>query len=149
MKVPAVYIISIGIFSAIARACLELLDRSKQKDEAILVTMSLINCVALGFVIVVLLSDLRRSCAQRIQKAGLLSGEKKNLIFWMKVILAIPIVIYILCGSLYMYIWKSTCVNDIMSVIALSISIANDKLADELGVSVYMAAKRINKLRTR
>lgn len=48
-----------------------------------------------------------------------------------------------------MYIWKSTCVNDIMSVIALSISIANDKLADELGVSVYMAAKGINKLRTR
>ena len=149
MKVPSIFIIGTGIIAAIARGCFELLNKGEQKDEAILIIMALINCIALGFVFLILFNDLMKICETKIQGAGLLSKEKAGTKLYLKIMFSIPLILYVICGGLYVCKWKSVCANDIMAVIALSVSIANDRLAEELAEPMYIIARKIYNIRTR
>ena len=139
----SMFIVSTGIIIAISRF---LLGHIISTDtQHILIVMAVVNYVALGFVLLFLYNELYRRCKDKISSSGLDTLTKKkcnSVVFTFSVTL---LVLYLSFGIIYMICLKSNDLNDVISIIALSISIATNGLVDDYYNSYYRLVLNIAK----
>ena len=121
------FIICTGIIIAIGRFLLGLNDPSNNT----LLVMAIVNYVAFGFVILFLYNDLERRCLEKITKAGTDTNTKHNRRLVTKIVSLVLLVIYLIFGGYYLIKLKSNSLNDVISIVALSISIAANDLVEK------------------
>ena len=131
------FIIITGIIIASSRLMLGYIESSTQKDEAVLIIMAVVNYIALAFVILFLNNDLISYCKEKINKAGIDTNEKKKRKGIIYILSAIYLFIYFILGMLYIVYLKTNDLNDAISIIALTFSIATNGLKDDLSPLYY------------
>lgn len=138
----AKFILGTGIVIAAGRIAFNTLG-----EEAILVFMAIVNVVAFGFVLFILYEGIAEKCTFYIENAGILSENKKEIktcILWFR---NIWMVLYLVFGYIYVSLYGNAGINDVLSVLALVISIANDGLVDSSGKWIYKRLVWFAKLR--
>ena len=137
-KKNPLFIIITGVIIAIGRLYL---GSNNIPKEAILIVMAIVNYVALGFVILFLSLDVDKYCYDKIDKAGIGTKEKskrkEKRKFISSILSGILLLLYLGFGYFYISKLKSENMNDFISIIALSISIAANGLVSKLGVLYY------------
>lgn len=137
----SIFIVCTGIIISVGRCLIGVKNVGVEimsiNEEHILIFMAIINYVAFGVVILFLLNDLKKDCALRIDKAGLDTNKKTNCKKTMKFHSMIFMILYLGIGITYIILWKSSECNDIISILALSISIASNGLVKEYGRRFY------------
>lgn len=127
------YIISTGILVGISRLLLSTIEDS----NVILIFMAAVNYIALFLVI----NDIRHNvvsyCIDRINSSGCDTENKKLLKTKLQLPVCIFIGIYLILGVLYIKCFKTTDLNDFISIIALSLSIATVELTDSIQKKCY------------
>ena len=125
----SMFIVCTGIIISISRF---LLGRVTAIDtQHILIVMAVVNYVALGFVLLFLYNELNKRCKDKISFSGLDTSTKKKCNSVIFIFSAILLVLYLSFGIIYMICLKSNDLNDVISIIALSISIATNGLVDD------------------
>lgn len=141
----SIFIIIVGIIICIGRFGLGQISFQFINNEFILVIMAIINYVALGFVLVFLIDDLKNDCQDRISNAGLTTDIKKKCVRILKMHKGIFLCIYFLFGIFYMLELKSSEWNDVLSIFALAVSIANNGVVNDFGKSFYIYILNLSK----
>lgn len=127
------YIISTGMLVGIARLLLSTIEDS----SVILIFMAAVNYIALFLVI----NDIRHNvvsyCTEKINLSGCDTETKKLLKTKLKLPVCVFIGVYLILGVLYIKYLKTTDLNDFISIIALSLSIATAELTDSIQKKCY------------
>ena len=140
------FIVVTGIIIAVSRF---LLGKVKNilfiKDQYVLIVMAVVNYIALGVVLLFLYNELYKRCKNKITFAGLNTAIKKKCNNVMSVISMFLLVMYLLIGTLYMIVLKTSDLNDVISILALAISIATNGLIDDYSNEFYKMILKIAK----
>ncbi len=129
------FIVVIGFIIAIGRLILGSI--SNISDDAILLIMAIVNYIALGFVLLFLHNDIVTICYDNITKAGIDTAKKKRRKAITNVFSGIFLCIYFVGGILYLLFYKTSDMNDAISILALAISIATTGLSIKIGNLYY------------
>ena len=113
--------LTIGIMVAVGRAYL-----SDNTPDDLTTIMSIVNIVAFGFVITLMLNDIYNAVNIRISDSGKSTKSKQKLKFLLEVFFLCTFTLFSIIGINYIINHRNTTSNDIISIIALSFSIAND-----------------------
>ncbi len=142
----SMFIVVTGIIIAVSRF---LLGKVKNilfiKDQYVLIVMAVVNYIALGVVLLFLYNELYKRCKNKITSAGLNTAIKKKSNNVMSVISMFLLVVYLLIGTLYMIVLKTSDLNDVISILALAISIATNGLIDDYSNEFYKMILKIAK----
>ena len=141
----SMFIIITGVIIAASRLMLGCIKDSTQKDQAVLIVMAVVNYIALGVVLLFLYNELYKRCKNKITFAGLNTAIKKKCNNVMSVISMFLLVMYLLIGTLYMIVLKTSDLNDVISILALAISIATNGLIDDYSNEFYKMILKIAK----
>ena len=145
----SLFIVFTGIIISVGRVVIEYIaspnDNSAQittststySGDYILATMAVINFVAFGLVIFFLFRDLTNIVISRISQAGISTDEKRKRRKYIKIPLFIFSFLYLVFGIIYITILRSSLLNDVMSILALTLSIASNGIVDEYGEVYY------------
>ncbi|MEY8265143.1 hypothetical protein AALA79_02000 [Lachnospiraceae bacterium 64-25] len=145
----SIFIIATGILIAISRLMLGNIENSLQKDQAVLIVMALVNYIALAFVLLFICKDLNDYCDEKINKAGISTDQKKNRKRTSLILSAIYLCVYLIVGMLYIIYFKSSDLNDAISIIALAFSIATNGLIDDFSPSYYKFIVKLSSIFTK
>lgn len=129
------FIIITGVIIAVGRVVLS--NIKDLPEAAVLVVMALVNYIALGFVILFLYNGIKKYCNDKIEKAGIETVIKKKRRYIIGGSSFILLCIYLIVGVLYMKVLKSGVLNDVISIIALAVSIASDGLTEDISPPFY------------
>lgn len=143
-KSNSIFIIFTGILISLSRLILERITDIKDNGY-ILVIMAVVNYVALGFVFLFLRNDFNKECMEKINSVALDTPLKKKCYFVISLLDWIFLIIYLVMGISYINYLKSSAYNDVISIIALSISIANNGLINDFANTYYKAILYIAK----
>lgn len=132
--------IVVGIIVAIGRIKLE----EKNTDDLIII-MSVVNTVAFGFVIVLILNDIYNSVKLRITNSGVSTATKKINKRILEILFLSFFAFFAYLGIYYVTTFKSAKYNDAMSIIALAFSIATDGFVNLVSTPTYRFVLFINK----
>lgn len=141
----SMFIIFTGIIIALGRFLLGTIKSPLNSDDSILIIMAVVNYVALGFVLLFLYNEFCQRCKNKISTCGLGTEMKKkcnNIVFTFSTVL---IIIYLLFGILYMMFFKTSGLNDVLSILALATSIATNGLVCDYGDDYYKLVLKISK----
>lgn len=137
-KKNPIFIITTGFIIAIGRLSISNIGNSK---GVILIVMAIVNYVALGFVLLFLCLDIDNYCCDKIDNAGIETkikrARKGKRNFISSIVRILLLLLYLIIGYLYVDKFRSENINDIISIVALSISIASNGLVGELGNLYY------------
>ncbi|MBD5395900.1 MAG: hypothetical protein HDR71_16935 [Lachnospiraceae bacterium] len=133
----SMFIVIIGFIIAVSRLLLGNLKLKYYRELVVLIIMAAVNYVALGFVFLFLNNDLCNYCELKINNPGLDTKQRKTRKKALHILSGILLFIYFVLGLLYVVFAKSANLNDAISIVALSISIAANGLVDEFGESYY------------
>lgn len=133
----SMFIVISGIIISVSRIILGKIENTPAKDLAILVIMAVINCVAFGFVILLLLNDLNEYVNEKLTKSGMETTKKKRCKRLMYITSFIFLSLYLIFGILYLLYFKSSNLNDAFSILALAISIATNGLVNGFKLTYY------------
>lgn len=133
----SIFIVISGIIISVSRIILGKIENAPAKDLAILIIMAVINCVAFGFVILLLFNDLNEYVNEKLTKSGMETSKKKRCKILMYIISFIFLSLYLIFGILYLLYFKSNNLNDAFSILALAISIATNGLVNGFKLTYY------------
>lgn len=133
----SLFIVFTGIIIAVCRFILGSIETKAGDDYHILIIMAVVNYVALGFVLLFLYNDFYTTCNCNISERGLDTALKKSCRSVMFMYSSILLISYLILGILYMQIFKSADLNDVISIVALALSIATNGLIDDYKDSYY------------
>lgn len=139
----SVFILSVGCLIGLGRGILGYI--AKDNEQIITFVMAIVNYVALGFVLLFLYNGFSNDFNGRLAKAGLSSAVKKRRKGVKRFIGMILVVVYSVSGMLYIAIFYNADGNDVLSIIALAISIANDGLIEYFGGDFFKIIKKLSK----
>lgn len=145
----SLFIVFTGIIISIGRVVIEFIpskDDNTQGADYILATMAMINFIALGLVIYFLFRDLTNIVISRISQSGISTDEKRKRRKYIKIPLFIFLFIYLIFGIIYITILRSSLLNDVMSILALALSIASNGIIDEYGDTYYKLIIKVSEL---
>lgn len=114
------FIFFTGLIIAIGRLLF-----SNTSEEEILILMAVINYIALGFVLLFLHIAILNNCKEKLNRCGFETKQKKSRQFLFNLFSVVLLFLYLIMGTLYVVYIKTTAINDAISIIALSISIAS------------------------
>ena len=144
-KKHPMFIVCTGLIIAIGRYLMHNIDNKDTYDFVNLIFMSIVNYVAIGMIILFIHSDAQMSFEKRIKESGINTSEKKKRINIIKIFSEIIIVLYLFFGILYVLKFKTTDLNDAISIVALSMSICTNDLSDSLAEKyweIFLAKKK-------
>lgn len=119
------------------------IDSKSETD--IVIIMSVVNIVAMGFVLFFFINDLRKSCTARIKQSGIDTKTKKRMYIMLSALVIIFLFFYSYFSILYLRKFKNAAYNDVLSIIALSVSIANNGLIEDLIKPLFNLLKNTDK----
>lgn len=137
------FIVIVGILIATGRLLIGKLNIDNSNELYILVVMAIVNYVAFGFVLLFLNNDFNLSVENKINSSGIPTSKKQNSKKILHFFNIIYLITYLIIGILYIYKYYNATLNDMISIIALSVSIANDGLVEAYSKKYYLF---INKL---
>lgn len=107
----------------------------KDNNHSIFVVLTgvIICYVALGIVISFVLSDAFSFCKDSLLKTGIDTEKKDSAKKTIKLFSCVCLVLYLMFGLIYLFYLKSSDLNDIISIFALSVSIVSYDLAKVIG----------------
>lgn len=129
------FIIVIGIIIAVGRFLLGTIKRVPQ--NVILIVMALVNYIALSFVLLYLWNSIKDKCDCKINAAGIMTAEKEKAKLNMHIISEILLFICLIVGLIYINFFLSNTMNDVISIVALIISIASNDLEEIISARYY------------
>ena len=135
-KKRPMFIVITGIIIAVARYLFRYIDDSS-KELAILIIMASVNFVALAIVLFFIDSEAQNICKNKINNSGIDTKNKKQRLRKLNVISIVLMILYLTSGIFYMVKFKTTDWNDVISIIALSLSIATNDTAVLLGKAYW------------
>lgn len=141
----SMFIVVTGFIISLSRFLFGTIESSLNNDEYILIIMAVVNYVALGFVLLFLYNAFCQECKNKISSSGLDTTLKRKCNKLIFIISFILLILYLIVGILYMTIYKTSDLNDAISIIALAISIATNGLVDDYGHDYYKIVLRITK----
>lgn len=141
----SMFIVFTGIIISISRYILGTVKTSKNDDLHILIIMAVVNYVALGFVIIFLYNDFCKNCKGKISSCGLGTNFKRKCNRIVFVFSSVLLFIYLLFGILYITLFKTSDLNDVISIIALAISIASNGLVEDYSDGYYRLVIKVAK----
>ena len=145
----SLFIVFTGIIISIGRVVIEFIpsnDNNTQGTDYILATMAMINFIAFGLVIYFLFKDLTNIVISRISQSGISTEEKRKRRKYINIPLFIFLFIYLIFGIIYITMLRSSLLNDVMSILALALSIASNGIIDEYGDTYYKLIIKVSKL---
>lgn len=142
----SMFIIITGILLAVGRYSIDKVFDDTVNQNYILIIMAILNFVALGFVLLILCNGLSKDCFNRIEKAGIFTDKRKKCKKILNGISLCLSLIYLVFGVIYIKNLRSSAWNDIFSIIALSISIANDGIIEDYGSLLYKLVLKISEV---
>lgn len=141
----SMFIVATGIILSIGRFLLGMIDKASEDSKAILVVMALVNYIALGVVFLFLYNEFYKKCRNKIDSSGVTTSIKKKSKKVITIFSAILTIVYLLVGIIYVAWLKTSDLNDVISILALSVSIATNGLIDNYGDDFYKLVLRITK----
>lgn len=136
-KSKPLFIVAVGLLLALGRYLLDSISLESVNDEFILLIMAIINYIAFSVVILFLGIGVSNKCSVDINETGVSTQIKKQRIKILNIVLTIAcislMIIFIWVGFEYLMQWKSAAWNDMLAIVALAISIANDGLVEIIG----------------
>lgn len=141
------FVVVVGFIIAIGRLVFGKINNIP--EDAILLIMAIVNYVALGFVLLFLHNDIVKVCGNNITKAGIDTARKKKGKAIINIFGCVFLCIYTGVGILYLLFCKTSDMNDAISIIALSISIAATGLSDRIGNTYYRLIIKLTKFKLR
>lgn len=141
----SMFIVFTGIIISLSRFLLGTIETSINDDKHILIIMAVVNYVALGFVLLFLYNGLCKECKDKISSCGLETAVKKKCHSIVFIFSAILLTTYLVLGVLYMTLFKTNDLNDVISIMALAISIATNGLVDDYAEGYYKLILKIVK----
>lgn len=141
--INSVFILAVGCLIGLGRIILGYI--AKDNEQAITFVMAIVNYVALGFVLLFLYNGFTNDFNGRIEKAGLNSAVKKRRKGMKHIIDLILVGVYFVGGMLYIGKLYNADGNDVLSIIALAISIGNDGLIEYFGGDFFKMIKRLSR----
>lgn len=141
----SMFIVVTGFIISLSRILFGKIEPSLNNDNYILIIMAVVNYIALGFVLLFLYNAFCQKCKNKISSSGLDTTLKKNCNKMIFVFSSILLTLYLIVGILYMTVYKTSDLNDAISIIALAISIATNGLVDDYSDSYYKIVLRIAK----
>lgn len=94
-------------------------------EKDIILFMSIINVIALGLVIVTVLEQITQKCKACTEKMGYNTSIKEEVRKKVKRLNILIMLLYVATGILIMSLGSNAVCNDVISIIALAISIIN------------------------
>lgn len=141
-KISLIMIIA-GVIISVVRASLE--GNSEYSESVVLVFMAAVNALALCVVLACLFYGLKNKCEKQINSSGIATTRKKKCRHYIMIANSIFLILICVVAFMYVWKWKTTVGNDIMSIIALAISIANDRVIEDYNRAVYSFLLKIAK----
>ena len=136
-KSKPLFIVAVGLILALGRYLLDSISLESVNEEFILLIMAIINYIAFSVVILFLGVGVSNKCQVDIKDTGVSTQMKNQRIKTLNTVLTIAcialMIIFIWVGFEYLRQWKSAAWNDMLAIVALAISIANDGLVEILG----------------
>lgn len=132
--------IVIGIIVAIGR-----IELNSNNEEDITTIMAVVNIVAFGFVFIIFSCDVYNLVKDRILKSGKNTKDKKYLKIILEIVFLIFLGIFAYFGIKYVASYRCATYNDVISIIALALSIANDGFVKCVENPTYQFICLINK----
>ena len=127
------FIICSGILIALVR----LLLSHSIDPNVILIFMAAVNYIAIFLVLFDIRQNILQYCIDKIEKAGCSTHTKAKMQRALKNFSIIFIIAYLLLGIMYIVFFKTTDLNDFISIIALAFSIASQKFTDSMKYSIF------------
>lgn len=138
-NVPFVIVIS-GMACVFRLICEEI---ETGNDDFVLLVMAFINCFALLFVLYLLLHNAYCMFKEKVEKFTIDYKEKVKVINCIRKIVNIVILIILgILGIGYMKVYSNV-TNDILSIVALGLSIISDDVSESLAECLVVAGKRV------
>lgn len=129
----SIFLIALGILISIFRFNIEGIE-----NIDLIFVMALINTVAFDYVILLIIIDTRKITIQKLSKSSLPTEQKKLCEKRLNILLSIcSILIFVIFSILYVVFLKSSSLNDILSIMALMISISQDQISKNIGKFIY------------
>lgn len=130
----SIFLLALGILISIFRLHID-------GNEAIdlIFIMALINTVAFDYVILLIIIDIRKEIEQKLIQSSLPDKQKakcKNRINF--ILCVISIFIFIIFSILYVVFFRSSSLNDILSIMALMLSILQSQISKNIGEFIYL-----------
>ncbi|MCR2050646.1 hypothetical protein NSB25_25775 [Acetatifactor muris] len=146
MKVPrnSVFIVFTGFLISITRLIIGKIENIP--DEIILHVMALINYIAFGFVLLFLYQDIMHQYYISLQKAALMTAQKKKANIIITLLSSILSLLYFFVGLIYIIFLRSIDLNDAIAIIALAISIASSGLTEMCSPIFFKIIIKISKI---
>lgn len=94
----------------------------------ITVYVGVINAIALTYVVMDIATQIYTQIKRRIEETNLPKKTQCERLNRAKLVCGIPIVIVVIAGILYIVFWVSGIMNDIISIIALLLSLISDEI---------------------
>lgn len=143
----SLFIVGSGIILAAGRLILGNLENTQLNvhEDYILVIMAIVNYVAMGFVILFLYNDIFAKFEENLKKAGLDTSFKKKCRRTAHIISAVLLLVYVVTALLYIYYFKTSDLNDAISIFALALSIASVGITEKYAVKYYKMIVQITK----
>lgn len=128
-----IFVVFTGFIIAIGRYLMKTIDDIYIYNYVNLIFMAVVNYIAIGIVILFVHSGGEDKCEKKINSSGLDTEEKRRRIKIIRIISFIIILVYLGIGLLYVIKFKSSDLNDAISIVALSLSISTSDLIDLFG----------------
>lgn len=104
-------------------------DNIQNKDFVVLILMAAVNYIAIAIVLLVIFNSAINNCKNKIDKSGIETVKKRQSKRELTITSYILTAVYLILGIVYMLWLKTSDLNDAISIVALSISIATDELS--------------------
>ena len=145
----SIFIVFTGVIIAFGRYLLGEIDTKLGDGQHILIVMAVVNYIALGLVLLFLHNDFCRVCKSKISSSGMDTNLKKKCHYVVLIISSLLSLVYLVFGILYIIEFKTSNFNDVISIIALTVSIAASGLVEDCKDGYYRLVLKIAKLKIR
>lgn len=129
-KKHPMFIVYTGIIIGIGRYLMRYINDKNIYDYVNLIFMAIVNYVAIGLIFLFIHSNAQIKFENRINKSGMATLEKKKRLSTFNTLSTVVIGLYLLLGIIYVVKFKTPDLNDVISIIALSMSICTTDLSD-------------------
>lgn len=129
-KKHPMFIVYTGIIIGFGRYLMRYINDKDIYNYVNLIFMAIVNYVAIGLIFLFIHSNAQIKFETRIKNTGLATAEKKKRLLVFNILSTIVIGLYLLLGIIYVVKIKTSDLNDVISIIALSMSICTNDLSD-------------------
>lgn len=129
-KKHPMFIVYTGIIIGIGRYLMRYISNQDIYDYVNLIFMAIVNYVAIGLIFLFIHSNAQIKFENRINKVGISTSEKKKRLSTFNTLSVTVIGLYLFLGVIYVIKFKTSDLNDVISIIALSMSICTNDLSD-------------------